>query len=160
LKVHSLSKREIHDITDQISKTWPTNSIGAIKNLQAHVIDVNKRLLVGNNLIAIQLAPHLIIPHLTHHELLNHFPSVEVDMNAVEFVCNGANIMRPGITDFTPFNESEIVLVKDQTHKKELAVCLSLVDDVNARKMDKGVVLNNIHHIGDIYWEMKKTIRT
>jgi len=31
---------------------------------------------------------------------------------------------------------------------------------VNARKMEKGVVLNNIHHIGDIYWEMKKTIRT
>lgn len=158
--MHSLSKREIHDITDQVNKTWPTNSISAVKNLQAYVIDVNKRLLVGNNLIAIQLAPDLIIPHLTQHELLNHFASVQVDMNAVKFVCNGANIMRPGITDFTTFKESEIVLVKDQTHKKELAVCMSLVDDVNAREMEKGVVLNNIHYIGDIYWEMKKTIRT
>jgi Predicted RNA-binding protein (contains PUA domain) len=80
-------------------------------------------------------------------------------MNAVKFVCNGANIMRPGITDFTRFKESEIVLVKDQTHKKELAVCMSLVDDVSARNMEKGVILNNIHHVGDIYWEMKKTIR-
>jgi len=25
--------------------------------------------------------------------------------------------------------------------------------------MEKGVILNNIHHVGDIYWEMKKTIR-
>jgi malignant T-cell-amplified sequence len=90
---------------------------------------------------------------------LNHFASVQVDMNAVKFVCNGANIMRPGITDFTTFKESEIVLVKDQTHKKELAVCISLVDDVTGRKMERGVVLNNIHHIGDIYWETKKTIR-
>jgi malignant T-cell-amplified sequence len=157
--VHSLSKREVHDITDQISKSWPTNSVGAIKNLQAYVIDGNKRLLVGDNLVAIQLAPDLIIPHLTQHDLLNYFASVQVDMNAVKHVCNGANIMRPGITDFTTFKESEIVLVKDQTHKKELAVCISLVDDVNGRKMEKGIVLNNIHHIGDVYWETKKTIR-
>jgi PUA domain protein len=157
--VHSLSKREVHDIIGQISKSWPTNSIGAIKDLQVYVIDGNKRLLVGNDLIAIQLAPDLIIPHLTQHDILNHFASVQVDMNAVKFVCNGANIMRPGITDFTTFKESEIVLVKDQTHKKELAVCISLVDDVTGRKMERGVVLNNIHHIGDIYWETKKTIR-
>ena len=157
--MHSLSKREVHDITDEISKSWPTNSIGAIKDLQVCVIDGNKRLLVGNGLVAIQLAPDLIIPHLTQHDILNHFASVQVDMNAVKFVCNGANIMRPGITDFTTFKESEIVLVKDQTHKKELAVCISLVDDVTGRKMERGVVLNNIHHIGDIYWETKKTIR-
>jgi PUA domain protein len=158
--VHSLSKREVNDITGQISKSWPTNSIGTIKDLQVYVIDGNKRLLVGNHLVAIQLAPDLIIPHLTQHDLLNHFASVQVDMNAVKFVCNGANIMRPGITDFTTFKESEIVLVKDQTHKKELAVCISLVDDVTGRKMERGVVLNNIHHIGDVYWETKKTIRT
>ena len=158
--MHSLSKREVHEITGQISKSWPTKSIGTIKNLQAYIIDGNKRLLVGNNLVAIQLAPDLIIPHLTQHDLLNHFASVQVDMNAVKFVCNGANIMRPGITDFTTFKESEIVLVKDQTHKKELAVCISLVDDVTGRKMERGVVLNNIHHIGDLYWETKKTIRT
>ena len=158
--MHSISKREVHEITDQISKSWPTNSIGTIKDLQAYVIDGNVRLLVGNNLVAIQLAPDLIIPHLTQHDLLNHFASVQVDMNAVKFVCNGANIMRPGITDFTTFKESEIVLVKDQTHKKELAVCISLVDDVTGRKMERGVVLNNIHHIGDVYWETKKTIRT
>lgn len=157
--MHSLSKREVHDITGQISKSWPTNSIGTIKDLQVYVIDGNKRLLVGNDLVAIQLAPDLIIPHLTQHDILNHFASVQVDMNAVKFVCNGANIMRPGITDFTTFKESEIVLVKDQTHKKELAVCISLVDDVTGRKMERGVVLNNIHHIGDIYWETKKTIR-
>ena len=157
--MHSLSKREVHDITGQISKSWPTNSIGAIKDLQVYVIDGNKRLLVGNDLVAIQLAPDLIIPHLTQHDILNHFASVQVDMNAVKFVCNGANIMRPGITDFTTFKESEIVLVKDQTHKKELAVCISLVDDVTGRKMERGVVLNNIHHIGDIYWETKKSIR-
>ena len=157
--MHSLSKREVHDITGQISKSWPTNSISTIKNLQAYVIDGNKRLLVGSNLVAIELTPDLIIPHLTQHDLLNHFASVQVDMNAVKFVCNGANIMRPGITDFTTFKESEIVLVKDQTHKKELAVCISLVDDVTGRKMERGVVLNNIHHIGDVYWETKKTIR-
>ncbi|MDW0151899.1 MAG: hypothetical protein QOK85_04225, partial [Nitrososphaeraceae archaeon] len=77
MKVHSLSKREVHDITDQISKSWPTNSISAIKDLQAYVIDGNKRLLVGNNLVAIQLAPDLVIPHLTQHDLLNHFASVQ-----------------------------------------------------------------------------------
>ncbi|HKQ22335.1 MAG TPA: hypothetical protein VJS91_09870, partial [Nitrososphaeraceae archaeon] len=82
MKVHSLSKREIHDIADQIGRSWPTNSILTIKSLQAYVIDENKRLLVGNNIVAIQLAPDLVIPHLTQHEILNHFASVQVDMNA------------------------------------------------------------------------------
>lgn len=160
MKVHSLSKREIQDIKNHINKTWPTNSFTEVKNLQAYIIDSNKRLLVGNKIIAIQLASDLIIPHLAQHEILDYFASVEVDMNAVKFVCNGANIMRPGITNFATFKESQIVLVKDQTHKKELAVCISLVNDENARKMEKGVILNNVHHIGDIYWEMKKSIRT
>ena len=94
--MHSLSKREIHDITNHITKSWPTNSIGSVKNMQAYVIDGNERLLVADSLLAIQLAPNIIIPHLAQHDLLNHFPSVQVDMNAVKFVCNGANIMRPG----------------------------------------------------------------
>ena len=63
---------------------------------------------MGNNLVAIQLAPDLVIPHLTQHDLLNHFASVQVDMNAVKHVCNSANIMRPGITDFTTFKESRM----------------------------------------------------
>lgn len=159
MKVHSLSKREIHDITNHIIKTWPANSIDSVKNMQAYVIGGNERVLVADSLLAIQLAPDLIIPHLARHDLLNHFPSVQVDMNAVRFVCNGANIMRPGITEFGTFKESEIVLVKDQIHNKELAVCLSRIDDKIAREMKNGVVLNNMHYVGDMYWEMKKTIR-
>jgi predicted ribosome-associated RNA-binding protein Tma20 len=36
---------------------------------------------------------------------------------------------------------------------------MSLVDDEHGRNMEKGIVLNNVHYIGDVYWEMKKTIR-
>jgi PUA domain protein len=35
-------------------------------------------------------------------------------MGAVKFVCNGAKIMRPGITKFDTFKKDDIVIVKDQ----------------------------------------------
>ena len=48
------------------------------------------------------------------------FPSVTIDRGALKFVCNGAKVMRPGIINFDSFKKGEIVVVKDQTHGKEL----------------------------------------
>ena len=43
-----------------------------------------------------------------------------IDRGALKFVCNGAKVMRPGIINFDSFKKGEIVVVKDQTHGKEL----------------------------------------
>ncbi|MGA9218046.1 MAG: PUA domain-containing protein, partial [Nitrososphaeraceae archaeon] len=101
----------------------------------------------------------LIVPHLVEKDLLSHFPYVIVDMGAVGFICNGANVMRPGITHVDGFGESEIVVVKDQVHSKSLAIGYSRVDSGTMMNLEKGPVINNLHYVGDIFWNLKKETR-
>ena len=81
-----------------------------------------------------------------------------VDMGAVKFVCNGAKVMRPGITNFDSFKKGDIIVVKDQTHGKVLAVGVALEDSEVAKAMAKGYVVENLHYITDKMWEAFKQI--
>jgi PUA domain protein len=96
--MYTLSKREIRQISECIRNTWPKSISWMTKNLKAIDTEKNGRLLVGDDFTFIQKEEQLIVPHLTEETILSHFPKVIVDMGAVKFVCNGANVMRPGIT--------------------------------------------------------------
>jgi len=48
-------------------------------------------------------------------------PRVVVDMGAIPYVCNGADVMAPGITDMDPFEAGDLVVVRDVAHGKALA---------------------------------------
>ena len=79
-------------------------------------------------------------------------------MGAVKFVGNGAKIMRPGITKFDSFKKDDIVIVKDQTYGKSLAVGIALDDSEIATSKSKGYVIDNLHYISDKFWEVHKEI--
>lgn len=159
MKAHTLSKREIRDIAGHISKNWPKSIICNIKSLNAIETEKTGRLLVGEGITIVQTKDNLIVPHLVEKDLLSHFPCVIVDMGAVGFICNGANVMRPGITHADGFGESEIVVVKDQVHNKSLAIGYSRVDAGTMMNLEKGPVINNLHYVGDIFWNLKKETR-
>ncbi len=82
-----------------------------------------------------------------------------VDMGAVKFVCNGANIMRPGITKFTEFEKGQIVCVIEESQKKYLAVGKSLLSSQEAKSNTKGEVVKNMHYISDKFWNIGKEIK-
>jgi len=76
---------------------------------------------------------------------------VTVDDGAVPFICNGADVMGPGVTDADPNIEAgNLVWVKEERHGKPLAVGRALVSGKEMRK--KGKVLENIHWVGDRLW--------
>ena len=67
------------------------------------------------------------VPTLKNLLKNNFLKKAVVDMGAVKFVANGADIMRPGIVSLDEeIAEGEIVSVVDETHKKPLAVCRAL----------------------------------
>ena len=159
MKAHTLSKREIRQIAGRISNTWPKSINCNIKSLNAIETEKDGRLLVGEGITIVQTKDDLIIPHLVEKDLLSYFPCVIVDMGAVGFICNGANVMRPGITHIDSFGVSEIVVVKDQVHNKSLAVGHSRVDAATMMNLEKGPVIDNLHYVGDIFWNLKKETR-
>lgn len=158
LKTFILSKSETSELLNKIKSKWPIDAVPKVKSIKVYEVDADKRLLMADDLIAVQVQDN-IVPFLGGNAaMLSRFPSVTVDMGAVRFVCNGAKIMRPGITNFDTFKKGDIVLVKDQTHGKVLAVGTALENSETARSMTKGYVLDNFHYISDKMWEAYKEI--
>src|SRR5215212_6448007 len=91
-------------------------------------------------------------------QMIHKFPSVKIDVGAVSFVCNEAQIMRPGITKCDTFFKGDIVVVKDEIHEKTLAVGIALEDSQIARNSLKGYVIDNLHYISDKFWKSHKEI--
>jgi PUA domain protein len=80
-------------------------------------------------------------------------------MGAVKYICNGANIARPGIVKFESFLKDKIVIVKDSKHLKPLAVGTSLYDSEKASELSKGHIINNMHYVGDKFWNLYKGLQ-
>jgi PUA domain protein len=128
------------------------------KTLVMHEMDDNSNLIKGDNITAIQIGDSYI-PFLSETELLEKFPKATVDTGAIKFVCNGANVMRPGIKKFTEFQKDDIICVIEETHNKFLAVGKALVSSNEMQEMTKGEVVKNLHYISDKYWEAAKLIK-
>jgi PUA domain protein len=100
-----------------------------------------------------------IFPTLFFNEFLNSAPRIVVDMGAVPHVCNGANVMAPGVLYAEgQFRKGELVLVVDEKHRKPLAVGETLYDAEEMKNVKHGVVVKNIHYVGDHVWELIKKL--
>ncbi len=78
---------------------------------------------------------------------------VVVDMGAIPYVCNGADVMAPGIKDMESFEVGDIVVVRDVTHGKALAIGKALKSSSDSEARRKGKVIENLHYVGDGLWK-------
>jgi len=80
--------------------------------------------------------------------------TITVDMGAVRFVVNGADIMRPGIVAIDAnIQKNEAIIIIDQNNKKPLAVGIALFSSEEMQKVSSGKVIKNIHYVGDEIWK-------
>ena len=134
------------------------DTLPKIKSFTAYEVEADKYILKSQNFTAVQINQNIILPFLGSSDFIKQFPCVHVDMGAVKFVCNGARIMRPGITKFDTFKKDDIVIVKDQNYEKSLAAGIALDDSEIAASKSKGYVIDNLHYISDKFWEAHKEI--
>jgi PUA domain protein len=73
---------------------------------------------------------------------------IKVNMGAKDKVLNGADIFRPGIIEFSDFKSGETILIISEDNKL-LAIGKALYDSEEAKKMEKGNIVENIHYFGD-----------
>jgi len=158
LRISVLSKRDSSAVTEIIKSKWPEVIVPRTKSFKVFEIADGKRIIKAENFTAVEIKQNIILPFLGEPKLVERFPSVLVDMGAIKFVCNGAKIMRPGITKFDIFRKDEIVVVKDEVHLKALAVGIAMEDSETAASKEKGYIIDNLHYISDEYWEAHKQI--
>ena len=160
MRVSVLSKRNSSELTEIMKKKWPKDIIPQTKSFKVYEIEERKRIIKSENFTAVEINQNIILPFLGERKLVEHFPRVLVDMGAVKFVCNGAKIMRPGITKFDIFKKGDIVVVSDEVYLKTLAAGIALEDSEIAAAKSKGYIIDNLHYISDRFWEAHKQITT
>lgn len=156
MKSNLISKSESAAVINEISSQWKVE-LPKIKNLKFYYLEEGDILISGKGITAIK-TNNTYLPFLSEIELLQKFPKVTVDMGAVKFMCNGANVMRPGITNFTDFEKNQIVCVVEESKNKFLAIGKSCVSSKEMDTLSKGEILKNLHYISDKYWEEGKKI--
>ncbi len=98
-------------------------------------------------------------PFVSIRGALQYGPSrryVTVDMGAVRFVTNGADIMAPGITDADPdLQPGDWCWIRDENNQRPLAIGKCITSGPEMTAADKGKAVAMVHHIGDKIWELE-----
>ncbi len=80
---------------------------------------------------------------------------VTVDMGAVPFVYNGADVMAPGIVEADPaIRPGDFVWVRDEKNRRPLAVGRAIMDGPTMAREERGKALETLHHVGDDLWRL------
>ncbi|MBS7655293.1 Tma20 N-terminal domain-containing protein [Candidatus Bathyarchaeota archaeon] len=95
-----------------------------------------------------------LYPTLIFFEALARLPKIVVDMGAVSHICNGADVMMPGVKRIDgAFKENSLVLIVDEKHGKTLAIGVALINSEEAKNLRKGKLAKNLHYVGDEVWK-------
>jgi len=150
------SAQTLHEFAQKlkldIQELLDTNNTGieVADTPTAKVFFVNGKPLIAN-------LKNTLVPTLLFDKALMSLPKITVNMGAVPHVCNGADLMAPGIVKIDGnFNINDYVLVVDERHQKPLAIVIALVDSQSARNLQHGKIAKNLHYVGDDLWNQLK----
>ncbi len=126
------------------------------KDIVEVVEDNSLKVLVINHEPAFFYHDNKLIPTLKYLQtqpLL--LKKITIDMGAVKFIVNGADVMRPGITEIDEgIQKDDLVVIVDQNNKKPLAVGIALFNSEEMKAMPKGKAIKTIHYVGDEVWKV------
>ena len=152
---HRLSKKEVKALEQEMM-----SSAGFVPFQPDSQIDIAETekwtvILDGSEIVGIYINDK---PFPTLRGLLKTTPSgrqVTVDMGAIKFIANGADVMSPGIVDADPsIREGEVVWVRDVNNKKPLAVGIALKSGADMVHVKQGKAVKTIHYVGDEIWNI------
>jgi len=127
---------------------------------QIEIIDTKRcKLYLINGAPLIGVLEGIIFPTLFFKKYVNHLPKVTVDMGAVPYICNGADVMAPGVIRIDgDFEEKALVAVIDERNKRPIAVVYSLFNSEKTSSIERGKVFRNLHYVGDEIWRLMKDV--
>ncbi len=158
---HPISPKETTHVNDAIEQ-----ALGVRPLLEESLVEKARAgpyelLLSDGKAFVVLEGPERSEPTPTLRALITHRPErgyVTVDMGAVPFLRNGADVMSPGITEADPaIAEGDLVWVRDEEHGVPLGIGTALVDGEEMVSADKGKAIAIWHHVGDELWSIGET---
>ena len=158
MKIKFLSKREINSLIEELNNISLISDLPKIKQVKSFELTDDVEILSSSNFILVRHEDSLF-PFLQDSDTLSSIPKLIVDKGAIPFVCKGANIMRPGIkTIIGDFPLNSIVVISEEEHNQNLAVGKSLHSSDELLDLSKGMVVQNLHFVGDNIWNSCKDL--
>ena len=152
----TLSKREIKDLAPMLFplvEVLPKQKVEIVGMEKSSVMFIDDRPLFFG--FGEKWRP--LLRHVLSGELRPTYKKITVDMGAIKFVANGADIMRPGITQIEDgISAGDPVFIVDEKHGKTLAIGVALLNSEEMRAAPGGKVVKNAHAAGDRLWELTK----
>ena len=147
--LEEFSKRVNIDIK-QVFKAGLQMEIARERDMEIFIINGRPSLIkIGENLY----------PTLLFNDIFPFLAKIVVDSGAVPYICNGADVMAPGVVRVNgEFNEGELVLIIDERYEKPLAIGVALYDSKTLRKLKHGKVIKNVHYVTDRIWKLLKKL--
>jgi len=150
---HRLKSKEIKIFENELNKTFNNISFNKKSSLEIGDYDEYKIIFIDNEPCFTYYNSMIIF---TLHGLNIYKPKenyVVVDMGAVKYVTNGADVMAPGIIDADKnIKEDDQVWICDKTYKKPLAIGIAIMNGPQMITEEKGRAVKTIHWVGDKLW--------
>ncbi len=149
---YRLRKREAKQLAQEVSGKFGENIGRLVEGAEILQLEGGSEIVFAGNRAILFKTPEGLFPVLTAVDSVP-LRRVVIDMGAVPYVANGADIMGPGIVSAEgDIKTGEVVAVTDQRHGKPLAIGLALRP--GAEMKTKGKAVKNLHHVGDEIWRL------
>ncbi|WP_292460169.1 RNA-binding protein [Methanothermococcus sp.] len=152
---YCLKKKELKKIKEELNNIFGVEIFPKKSNGELAITSEYDIILINNESVAFKINDKI---YPTLKVLMNHNLNkgkVVVDMGAVKFIANGADVMAPGIVDADDnIDEGDIVFVVDETYNKPLCVGEALIDGKTMKESNKGRAIKTIHYVGDDIWKL------
>lgn len=156
---HRVKTKDITPLLEHLHTWFPQFTFSKDAVIEHGRIDSTDVILVNGRIIFFKFEGkfYFTLEGVAQYQLSDKY--VYVDMGAVRFVTNGADIMAAGIVDAdVSVVPKDMVWIGDETHHKPLAVGIATATGEDMINQQKGKVIKNIHYVGDWLWDVIKSV--
>jgi PUA domain protein len=154
-----LSKKEKKLLLMKLSQTYGESASDLFKvTSDIEEVKTDKGIyLIKEGKASFFLSEEMYIPTIHYlREAESILPKVIVDIGAIRFITNGADVMAPGIVYFdNNIKPKTIVSIHEEKAESILGVGLSLLSSHDFKKTKKGKVVKLLHYLKDDIWNFR-----
>ena len=154
---HAMRKSDFKELKEKLKEVLGEGvDLLFKKGAELIIADIGEFYAENKKILAFKIGDKIIPSLRVLNDGVVTLPAVTVDMGAIPYVTNGADIMAPGITKITDdLTAGTIIMIIDETHGKALAVGELLFSGSEIKTMKKGKAVKNIHYVNDIIWNIE-----